>query len=132
MTENEIAKIVFNAGMRVHKTLGPGLLESVYETCLFYELDQYDLKVERQKTLPVRYGDIELETGYRLDLLIEDKVIVELKAVELLNNLHTAQVLTYLRLTENKLGLLINFNTTLFRNGFKRVINGTLEEIDLS
>jgi GxxExxY protein len=118
--------------MRVHKTLGPGLLESVYETCLFYELDQYDLNVERQKILPIRYKGVELEAGYRLDLLIDNKVIVELKAVELLNNLHTAQLLTYLRLTENRLGLLINFNSALFKNGFKRVINGTLEEIDLS
>lgn len=128
MTENDIAKIVFRAGMRVHQTLGPGLLESAYEACLFYELDQYDMLIERQKPLPLKYGDVELDTGYRLDLQINDKVIIELKAVEELNSLHTAQVLTYLKLTENKLGLLINFNTTLFKHGFKRVINGVLEE----
>ena len=127
MTENEIAAIVYNAGMRIHKELGPGLLESAYEACLFYELDQYDLKVERQKRLPLKYRDVELEIGYRLDLIINEKVIVELKTVEQLSNLHMAQVLTYLRLTENKLGLLINFNSALFKNGFKRVINGKLD-----
>jgi GxxExxY protein len=91
LTENEIAKIVFLAGLRVHKTLGPGLMESVYEACLFYELSQYDLQVERQKSLPILYGNVELDAGYRLDLHINKKVIVELKAVEDLNRLHTAQ-----------------------------------------
>jgi len=128
MTENEIANIVFRAGMRVHKTLGPGLLESAYEACLFYELDQYDLKVERQKSLPLVYENVELDIGYRLDLLINEKVIIELKTVEQINNLHMAQVLTYLKLMDAKLGLLINFNSTLFKAGFRRIINGTLEE----
>lgn len=128
MTENEIAEIVFKAGLRVHRALGPGLLESAYEACLFYELDQYEFQVEKQKRLPLMYEDVELEVGYRLDLLIDNKVIIEIKAVELMNNLHTAQVLTYLKLTDCKLGLLINFNTPLFVKGFKRVINGSLDE----
>ena len=128
MTENEIAEIVFKTGMTVHRALGPGLLESAYEACLFYELEQYDFLVEKQKSLPIVYDDVELEVGYRLDLLIDKKVIIEVKAVELLNNLHMAQVLTYLKLTNCKLGLLINFNTSLFKDGFKRVINGSLQE----
>ena len=127
-TENEIAEIVFKACMRIHKKLGPGLLESAYEACLNYELEQYDILVERQKKLPLIYDDLELEVGYRIDFLIDNKVVIELKAVESLNNLHTAQVITYLKLTDCKLGLLINFNTPLIKNGFKRVINGILQE----
>jgi len=123
MTENEIAEIVFRPGMRIHKTIGPGLLESAYEACLFYELNQYDLLIERQKSLPLKYGDVELESGYRLDFLIDGKVVIELKAVEQMSSRHTAQVITYLKLTGCKLGLLINFNTTLFKTGFRRVIN---------
>ncbi len=126
MTENEIAGIVFDLGLKVHKTLGPGLLESSYEECLFYEINKSGLGVEKQKALPLIYENVKLEIGYRIDLMVEKKLIVEVKAVEALNDLHLAQVLTYLKLSNCKLGLLINFNSVLFKNGVKRVINGIL------
>ncbi len=128
MTENEISKIVFELGMKVHRTLGPGLLESSYEECLFYELSKSNLKVERQKILPVYYEGKLMETSYRTDIIVEDKLILELKAVESINDLHLAQLLTYLKLSNCKLGLLINFNVSLFKNGVKRVINGQLDK----
>ncbi|MCX2678799.1 GxxExxY protein [Galbibacter sp. EGI 63066] len=123
MTENELSKIVFDCALKVHKTLGPGLLESAYEECLFYELKKAGLKVEKQKPLPLVYEDVKLEVGYRLDILVENKLILEIKAVEALNDVHLAQVLTYLKLTDCKLGLLINFNVALIKNGIKRVAN---------
>ena len=126
MTENELSKIVFDAGLKVHKTLGPGLLESAYEECLYFELVNLDLKVEKQKGLPLIYGTARLDVGYRVDILIEKKLIVEIKSVDALNQIHLAQVLTYLKLSGCKLGLLINFNTLLFKDGVKRVINGSL------
>jgi GxxExxY protein len=126
MTENEIAKIVFELGLKVHRRLGPGLLESSYEECLFYELNKANLKTEKQKTLPLIYDEVKLDIGYRIDLMVENKLIVELKVVEMLNDLHMAQILTYLKLSNCKLGLLINFNTVLFKDGVKRVINGVL------
>ena len=126
MTENELAKMVFEAGMKVHKALGAGLLERAYEECLFYELKKSGLFVEKQKALPLIYEDVKLEAGYRIDLLVEQKLIIEIKSVEALNDLHLAQILTYLKLSRCKLGLLINFNTVLFKNGVKRVINGQL------
>ena len=126
MTENELSKIVFEAGMKVHKVLGPGLLESAYEECLYYELQKRDLFVEKQKALPLIYEEVKLDVGYRIDLLVEKKLIIEVKSVEALNDLHLAQILTYLKLSGCKLGLLINFNTVLFKNGVKRVINGQL------
>jgi GxxExxY protein len=126
MTENEIARIVFDLGLKIHKTLGPGLLESSYEECLFYEINKCGLSVEKQKALPLIYEDVKLEIGYRIDLMVERKLIVEVKAVEALNDLHLAQILTYLKLSNCKLGLLINFNSVLFKNGVKRVINGVL------
>ncbi len=126
MTENELAKIVFEAGMKVHKALGAGLLENAYEECLFYELQKNGLFVEKQKVLPLIYEEVKLEAGYRMDLLVERKLVVEIKSVEALNDLHLAQILTYLKLSDCKLGLLINFNTVLFKNGVKRVINGQL------
>ena len=126
MTENEIAKLVFECGLQVHKTLGPGLLESSYEECLFYELSKYDVRVEKQKPLPLIYENVKLEVGYRVDLMIENKLIVEVKSIEAINDVHLAQILTYLKLSGCKLGLLINFNTTLFKIGVKRVINGNL------
>jgi len=126
MTENEIAQIVFECGLKVHRALGPGLLESAYEACLYYELNRKNLKVEKQKALPLIYEDVKLDEGYRIDLMIENKLIIEIKAVEALNDLHLAQILTYLKLSNCKLGLLINFNTLLFKNGVKRVINGIL------
>jgi len=124
MTENELSKIVFDAGLKVHINLGPGLLESAYEECLFYELRKYNLKIEKQKALPLIYEDVKLDVGYRIDLLVEDKLVLEIKSVEALNDLHMAQILTYLKLSKCKLGLLINFNTVLFKNGIKRVVNG--------
>ena len=126
MTENELSKIVFDAGIKVHKALGPGLLESAYEECLYYELQKYGLFVEKQKALPLIYEDVKLDVGYRIDLLVESKLVIEIKSVEALNDLHLAQILTYLKLSNCKLGLLINFNTVLFKNGVKRVINGQL------
>lgn len=126
MTENELAKMVFDAGLKVHKALGPGLLESAYEECLYYELAKLGLLVEKQKGLPLIYEEVKLEVGYRADLMIENKLIVEVKSVEALNDIHLAQVLTYLKLSNCKLGLLINFNTLLFKDGVKRVINGSL------
>lgn len=126
MTENEISKIVFECALKVHKVLGPGLLESAYEECLFYELKKANLKVEKQKSLPLVYEEVKLDVGYRIDILVEDKFIVEIKAVESLNEVHLAQLLTYLKLSDCKLGLLINFNVKLFKEGVRRVINGTL------
>ena len=126
MNENEIAKIVFDLGLKIHKTLGPGLLESAYEECLFYELVKAGLFVEKQKKLPLIYEEVNLEVGYRVDLMIENKFIIEIKAVEELNDVHLAQLITYLKLSNCKLGYLINFNTFLFKNGVKRVINGIL------
>ena len=109
VTEEEISRIVFEAALKVHKILGPGLLESAYEECLYYELKKTNLKVEKQKALPLVYEEVKLEMGYRIDIIIEDKFIVEIKSVEELNDVHLAQLLTYLRLTNCKLGLLINF-----------------------
>ncbi len=126
MDENEISKIVFESALKIHKVLGPGLLESAYEECLFYELKKYDLKVEKQKQLPLIYEEVRLDAGYRIDIIIEDKFIVEIKSVEALTDVHLAQLLTYLRLSNCKLGLLINFNVSLLKNGVRRVINGTL------
>ena len=126
MNENELAKIVFEAGLTVHRVLWPGLLESAYEECLYYELYCLNLKVEKQKPLPLIYREVKLDVGYRIDLLVENRLVVEIKSVEALNDLHLAQTLTYLRLSNCKLGLLINFNTVLFKNGVKRVINGSL------
>jgi GxxExxY protein len=126
MTENELATIVCNAGLKIHKTLGPGLLESAYEECLFYELQKTGMLIEKQKALPLVYEEVKLDAGYRVDLMIENKLIVEIKSVTALNELHLAQVLTYLKLSSCKLGLLINFNTVLFKDGIRRVINGQL------
>lgn len=123
MTENEISKLVFDCALKVHQNLGPGLLESAYEECLFYELNKTGLKIEKQKPLPLIYESVKLDIGYRLDIIIENKLIVEVKAVEALNDVHLAQILTYLKLSNCKLGLLINFNVTLIKNGIRRVVN---------
>jgi len=123
MTENKISKLIVESALKVHKTLGPGLLESSYEECLLYELRKRDLEVAKQKALPLIYEDVKLEIGYRIDLLVEDKVIIEVKSVEALNDVHLAQTLTYLKLSDCKLGLLINFNVALVKNGIKRVVN---------
>jgi GxxExxY protein len=126
MTEDEISKIVFESALKVHKGLCPGLLESAYEECLFYELKKYNVKVEKQKTLPLIYEDVKMDVGYRIDIIIEDKFIIEIKSVESLNDVHLAQLLTYLKLSNCKLGLLINFNVKLLKDGVKRVLNGIL------
>ncbi|MGI9650327.1 GxxExxY protein [Chryseobacterium sp. RLHN22] len=126
MNENEISKVIFDAGLSVHRQLGAGLLESAYEECLYYELQKSGLLIEKQKPMPLIYDDIKLDIGYRIDLLVERKVVVEIKSVESLNEIHIAQVLTYLKLSNCKLGLLINFNSVLFKNGVKRLINGTI------
>lgn len=123
MTENELSKIIFDCALKVHRNLGPGLLESSYEECLYYELTKKGLNVEKQKPLPLVYEEVKLEIGYRIDLLVENKVIIEIKSVETLNDIHLAQILTYLKLSECKLGMLINFNVILIKNGIKRVVN---------
>ncbi len=123
MTENEISKIIFDSALKVHKALGPGLLESAYEECLFYELKKSEVNVVKQKTLPLIYEEVKLDIGYRIDLIVENKVIIELKAVEALNDVHLAQLLTYLKLSDCKLGMLINFNVALIKNGIRRVVN---------
>jgi GxxExxY protein len=123
MTENELSKIVFDAALKVHRSLGPGLLESAYEECLYYELSKAGIYVEKQKPLPLIYEEVKLEIGYRVDLILENKLIIEIKAVEALNDVHLAQILTYLKLSDCKLGLLINFNVSLIKNGIKRVVN---------
>jgi GxxExxY protein len=126
MTENEISKIIIGCAIEVHKQLGPGLLESSYEACLIYELKQAGLEVRHQVALPVVYKEVKLDAGYRIDLLVENKVIVEIKSVDFLADIHTAQILTYLKLKDVKLGLLINFNTVLLKDGVKRILNGYL------
>ena len=123
MIENEISKKIIGCAIEVHKQLGPGLLESAYQECLYYELKQHGLKVQKEKPMPIVYKEVKLDHGYRIDLLVEEKVVIEIKTVEAFNDVHTAQVLTYLRLGKYKLGLLFNFQTTVLKNGIKRVIN---------
>jgi GxxExxY protein len=123
MDENELSKVIIGHALKVHKALGPGLLESAYEECLFYEIAKNGLYVDKQKAMPLIYEDVKLDCGYRLDLMVERKLIIEIKAVEALNDVHFAQLLTYLKLSGCKLGLLMNFNVTLLKNGIKRVIN---------
>ena len=120
---NSISEIIIGAAIDVHKALGPGLLESAYEACLAYELRQRGLKVEQQKELPLKYRDVQIDCGYRLDLLVEDCVIIETKAIEALLPIHQAQLMSYLRLTKCHLGLIINFNVTQLTRGVKRVVN---------
>ncbi len=124
MNDNQITESVIGCAINVHRRLGPGLLESVYEECLSYELDKGRMFFERQKAMPIIYDEIKLDTGYRLDLLVENRVVVELKAVEALTDVHLAQVMTYLRLSNCRFGLLINFNVVMLKNGLKRVVNG--------
>jgi GxxExxY protein len=122
ITDNEITREIIGAAIEVHRLLGPGLLESAYEECLLKELTLRSLKVERQKPLPLVYKDVKLECGYRIDLLVESKFIVELKAVDALGPIHEAIILTYIRLSGCRLGLLINFNVTVLKEGIKRYI----------
>ncbi len=123
MHENEIATIILDCAVELHRKLGPGLLEHTYEVMLAHLINKKGLTVECQKPLPLVFEDVKLEAGYRMDLLVGNKVIVEVKSVEDLNNVHLAQVMTYLRLSERKLGLLINFNTAKVMDGVKRVVN---------
>ena len=122
MTENDISKIILDCAFKVHTSLGPGLLEKVYQECLAYELRNVGFKVEVEKPMPLVYEDIKFDCGYRIDLWVERKVIVELKVVEAFNEVHVAQILTYMRLSESKLGLLLNFYTKSLKNGIKRFI----------
>jgi GxxExxY protein len=122
MGTEEIFKKVLDCSFRIHTALGPGLLESAYEECLYYELKQIGLKVDKQKPLPLIYKDVKLDAGYRTDLLVENSVIVEIKSVDALCDIHLAQILTYLKLSGCKLGLLANFNVQHLKNGIKRVI----------
>ncbi|MDR2205855.1 MAG: GxxExxY protein [Flavobacteriaceae bacterium] len=124
MTENEISKIIVDAGLKIHRKLGMGLYETVYEQCLEYELKNRGLHVERQKNLPIIYENLKVENAFRIDLLIENKVVVEVKATEELTKFHSAQTLNYLKLGKYKLGMLLNFNSKLFKNGIKRIANG--------
>jgi GxxExxY protein len=123
MTENELSNLVIGRALKVHSTLGPGLLESAYEAYLHYELVSSGLFVEAQKKLPLIYQTVKLECGYRLDLWVERKLIIDIKTVESLHDVHLAQVLTYLRLTDCKLGLLMNFNVLRLKDGIRRVVN---------
>lgn len=120
MQTNELTHKIIGCAIEVHKALGPGLLESAYEECLSYELTSQGLSVERQKPLPLEYKGVKLDCGYRLDLLVNDEVVVELKSVEAIANVHKAQLMTYLKLTEKKVGLLINFNVTVLKDGIVR------------
>lgn len=126
MKENDIASVIVDACFKVHTALGPGLLESVYEAALAYELESRGLRFTRQQSIPVCYENIQLDEGFRADLIVENKVIVELKSVEKTSPVHKKQLLTYLRLTGKRLGLLVNFGENLIKDGISRVINGQL------
>lgn len=123
MIYRELTSKIIGCAIEVHKLLGPGLLESAYQECLMYELIKSGLKVEKEISMPIIYKEIKLNQGYRIDLLIEDKVVLELKSVDEITDVHKSQLLTYLRLGEFDLGLLINFNVSVLRNGIKRLIN---------
>ena len=128
MTENQIAKKVIGISIGVHSSLGPGLLESAYKECLFYKLKEEGLHVVKEIAMPLVYEEVKLNCGYRIDILVENKVVIELKSVEALNDVHLAQTLTYMKLGGYKLGLLMNFNVSLLKNGLRRVINGYLQD----
>ena len=123
MNENEIANKIIGLAIELHKALGPGLLESAYKECLFYKLQKDGLRVEKEKPMPLIFEEVKLECGYRIDLLVERRVVIEIKSVEALNDVHLAQTLTYMKLGNYKLGLLINFNVSLLKNGIKRLVN---------
>ncbi|MGC1204718.1 MAG: GxxExxY protein [Flavobacteriaceae bacterium] len=123
MTENEIARVIVDKCYHIHVALGPGLLESVYEEVLYYELNQEGLNIKRQQDLPVFYKSLKMDVGFRADLIVENKVIIELKSVEKIVPVHQKQLLTYLKISELKLGLLVNFNDALIKNGITRIVN---------
>ena len=122
MELNNLTYLILKSAYKVHSELGPGLLENAYEECLFYELNLQGIKVEKQKSLPLIYQDVKLDSGYRIDLLVDNRVVVEIKSVSSFNEVHTAQILTYLKLSKCKIGLLINFNVKSLKNGIKRLI----------
>jgi len=122
----ELTEKIIGCAINVHKVLGPGLLESAYKECMYYKIRESGLIVEKEKPMPLVYEGVKLDCGYRIDLLVEKKLVIEIKSVEALNDIHLAQTLTYLKLGNYKLGLLINFNVILLKDGIKRVINGTL------
>jgi len=124
MTENEIANKVIGIAIEVHRVLGPGLLESAYQECLYYKIEKSGLLVEKEKPMPLIFEEVKLNCGYRIDLLVEKKLVIEIKSVDALNEIHLAQTLTYQKLGNYKLGLLINFNVVLLKTGIKRVVNG--------
>jgi len=121
--ENDLSKLIIGAAIEVHRALGPGLLESAYEECLCFELRELNLSFERQLALPVRYKSVQLDCGYRLDIVVEKCVILELKTVEELAPIHEAQLLTYLKLSEVRLGILLNFNAPIMKDGIRRIVN---------
>lgn len=123
MISEELTSSIIGAAIEVHKELGPGLLESTYERCLVYELTLRGIKAERQKTQPINYKGLELDEGYRIDIFVEDEIILELKVVEAIKDVHKAQILTYLKLSDSKLGYLINFNVPLLKDGIHRIVN---------
>lgn len=123
MIENEISNKIIGCAIKVHTLLGPGLLESAYQACLYYELMKAGLEVRKEVPMPIVYEEVKLDHGYRIDLLVENRVVVEIKTVEAFTDVHSAQVLTYLRLGNYKLGLLINFHVSLLKQGIKRIIN---------
>ncbi len=123
MTENELSKVIIGLAIKVHKALGPGLLESAYREPMFYEVSKAGLYVEKEKPLPLIYEEVKLDVGYRVDLLVERKLVLKLKSVDALADIHLAQVLTYLKLSDCKLGLLINFNVIVLKDGIRRIVN---------
>jgi GxxExxY protein len=127
MTENGIAREIVDSAYHIHKRLGPGLLESVYETVMLYELGKRGLNCVREQAIPVVYDNVRIDVGFRADLIVEDKVIVEVKSIELVAPVHKKQLMTYLRLADKRLGLLINFNVVLIRDGIVRIVNGLAE-----
>ena len=124
MTENELSNKVIGFGINVHNALGPGLLESAYKECLYYKIRSSGLFVEKEKPMPLVFEEVKLEIGYRIDLLVENKLVIEIKSVEALNDVHLAQTLTYMKPGNYKLGLLMNFNVYKLKDGIKRVVNG--------
>jgi GxxExxY protein len=124
MKEDQITEKIIQCAIKVHSRLGPGLLESAYQECLFYELRKAGLKVEKEKALPLVYDEVKLDCGYRIDLFVESQIVVELKSVDAFHDIHLAQTLTYLKLAKKRVGLMINFNVEQLRYGIKRVVNG--------
>lgn len=123
MTENEISNKIIGLAIDVHQSLGPGLLESAYKECLYYKLKKEGLKVEKEVPMPLVFEEVRLDCGYRIDILVEKKVVIEIKSVEILNDVHLAQTLTYIKIGGYKLGLLLNFNVFLLKDGIRRIVN---------